>query len=181
MIALSLPLKRIIDWDLALCRYCNRQSLQSAWVRDSFRVISRLGDGVFWYSLMAALLLVYRAQAIPAVCQMLLTATVGVLFYKLIKHKTLRPRPCDVYPSIVCTGRALDQFSFPSGHTLHAVAFSTIALAHFPAWSWLLLPFTLLVALSRPILGLHYPSDVLAGGVLGATLAHSALAWMPAL
>ncbi len=176
MIALSLPLKRIVDLDLALCRYCNRQSLQSVWIRDGFRIISRLGDGVFWYGLMGLLLLIYRAQAIPAVCQMLLTATVGVLVYKLIKQKTLRPRPCDVYPSIVCTGRALDQFSFPSGHTLHAVSFSIIAWAHFPQLAWCLLPFVLLVALSRPILGLHYPSDVLAGGILGATLAHSSLA-----
>ena len=65
----------------------------------------------------------------------------------------------------------LDQFSFPSGHTLHAVAFSIVACAHYPALAIILLPFTLLVAASRMVLGLHYPSDVLAGALLGGLIA----------
>jgi undecaprenyl-diphosphatase len=51
------------------------------------------------------------------------------------------------------------------------VSFSLIAVFYFPALIWLVLPFTVLVALSRPILGLHYPSDVLAGAALGALIA----------
>jgi undecaprenyl-diphosphatase len=73
-------------------------------------------------------------------------------------------------------GKALDQFSFPSGHTMHAVSFSIVALAYFPALFWLVVPFATLVALSRPILGLHYPSDVIAGAALGAALAFGSLA-----
>jgi undecaprenyl-diphosphatase len=65
----------------------------------------------------------------------------------------------------------LDQFSFPSGHTLHSVAFTLVVYYHFPGSVWLLTPFTLLVAISRPLLGLHYPSDVLAGAAIGATIA----------
>jgi hypothetical protein len=49
------------------------------------------------------------------------------------------------------------------GHTLHAVAFTTVASAYSPQLSWLLIPFTVLIALSRMVLGLHYPSDVIAG------------------
>ncbi|HNW79764.1 MAG TPA: phosphatase PAP2 family protein, partial [Candidatus Competibacteraceae bacterium] len=65
----------------------------------------------------------------------------------------------------------LDEYSFPSGHTLHAVSFSIIAVYYYPVLAWLVLPFTVLVALSRLVLGLHYPSDVLAGILLGAALA----------
>jgi len=170
MSRLHFHLSRFNDWDLNLCQACNDLSRQRT-VRESFKLISRLGDGVFWYALMAGLLLAYQAAALTAVLHMLGVGLVSTLVYKLIKKKTLRPRPFNVYPSIVCNGHALDQFSFPSGHTLHAVSFSIVAIAYFPALSWLVLPFTLLVALSRPILGLHYPSDVLVGALLGGLLA----------
>jgi len=73
--------------------------------------------------------------------------------------------------AITSNARPLDQFSFPSGHTLHAVAFTTIAIAHYPQLAFLLIPFAFLVALSRMVLGLHYPSDVLAGAAIGAAIA----------
>ena len=167
---LNSPLQRINDYDVALCLFCNRQS-RHLFIRDLFCLVSRLGDGVFWYTLMAVLLLCYQHEALPAVLHMLSAALVGTVIYKLIKSRTLRPRPFNVYPAIVCTGKTLDQFSFPSGHTMHAVSFSLIAVFYFPALIWLVLPFTLLVALSRSILGLHYPSDVLAGAALGALIA----------
>jgi undecaprenyl-diphosphatase len=167
---LNSPLQRINDYDVALCLFCNRQS-RHLFIRDLFCLVSRLGDGVFWYTLMAVLLLCYQNEALPAVLHMLSAALVGTVIYKLIKSRTLRPRPFNVYPAIVCTGKTLDQFSFPSGHTMHAVSFSLIAVFYFPALIWLVLPFTLLVALSRSILGLHYPSDVLAGAALGALIA----------
>ena len=170
MLNLNLPLQQINKFDVALCIFCNRQS-RHLFVRRLFLVVSRLGDGVFWYTLMAALLLIYRFDALLAVLHMLTAALVGTVIYKLIKCKTLRPRPFNVYPAIICTGKTLDQFSFPSGHTMHAVSFSLIVIFYFPALIWLVLPFTVLVALSRPILGLHYPSDVLAGIGLGTTLA----------
>jgi undecaprenyl-diphosphatase len=170
MSRLSLPLQRINEYDVALCRFCNRQSRHLS-VRNLFRLASRLGDGVFWYTLMIVLLLRYQGAALPAVLHMLIVGLVCTVTYKLIKGKTLRPRPFNVHPSIVCAGRTLDQFSFPSGHALHAVAFSMVAIFYFPALIWLLLPFSILVALSRPVLGLHYPSDVLAGAAIGAALA----------
>lgn len=173
---LNASLQQVNDWDLDLCQTCNDLSRNLS-LRATFKLISRLGDGVFWYILMAVLLLRYQAEALPAVLHMLAVGLVCTVLYKLIKHKILRPRPFNVYPSIICNSQPLDQFSFPSGHTLHAVAFSIIAIYYFPALIWLVLPFTALVALSRPILGLHYPSDVLAGALIGAMLAMFSL-WM---
>jgi len=164
------PLQQISHWDMELCLLFNRQSRRLS-IRQLFRIASRLGDGVFWYVLMSVLLLRYQADALLPVIHMLAAGGTGTLIYKLIKSKTLRPRPFNVSPDIICAGNTLDQFSFPSGHTLHATVFSIVAVYYFPALVWLLLPFSLLVALSRPILGLHYPSDVLAGALIGATLA----------
>ncbi len=167
---LNFPLQQIKTWDMELCAFCNRRS-RNFTVRNLFRLFSRLGDGVFWYVLMIVLLLQYQGTAIPAVFHMIVVGLIGTACYKFIKGKTLRPRPFNVYPAIVCTGKTLDQFSFPSGHTMHAVGFSIVAIAYFPALIWLVLPFSVMVGLSRPILGLHYPSDVLAGAALGGVIA----------
>jgi undecaprenyl-diphosphatase len=49
-------------------------------------------------------------------------------------------------------------------------------MTYFPALAWILVPFTVLVAISRVVLGLHYPSDVLAGAAVGAGVAQAVLA-----
>lgn len=164
------PLHRMGEVDLALCLQFNRLSDFRFW-RGLFRIVSRLGNGVFWYALMAALPLIHGAAALPTVGRMLVAAALGLAVYRWLKTRTSRPRPCEVHAVISAAAPALDRFSFPSGHTLHAVAFTTVAAGSFPELGWLLWPFTALVALSRPILGLHYPSDVLAGAALGVTAA----------
>jgi undecaprenyl-diphosphatase len=55
------------------------------------------------------------------------------------------------------------------------VSFAWQATAHFPELGWVLLPLAGLIAGSRVVLGLHYPTDVLAGAALGAALAELGL------
>ena len=145
-------------------------------LRDLLRVASRLGDGVAWYTLAACLFALFGGEALPALRHMLVSGVLGVAIYKLLKMHTLRPRPFEVVTDVVCAGCPLDKFSFPSGHTLHAVSFSLILAHHFPALGPAVYGFALLVAVSRPVLGLHYPSDVLAGAAIGACLAQGAIA-----
>jgi undecaprenyl-diphosphatase len=157
-------------WDRRVCVRLNR-TLRFSAVLHVFRAISWLGDGIFWYSVMLALLLAYEREAAAAVLHMALVGMVCTLTYKAVKRSTLRPRPYEVLSMVARGAPPLDAFSFPSGHTLHAVAFTLIATAYFPWLAALLVPFMLLVAASRVILGLHYPSDVLAGALIGAAIA----------
>lgn len=166
---------QISQWDAALCVRINRAS-QRRWIGILFAAVSRLGNGVFWYALMLALLLWDRQDALIPVLHMIVTGLSCTVLYKWLKGKTLRPRPFALDSSIILSVPPLDQFSFPSGHTLHALGFSLVALAYYPGLGWLLIPFTVLVALSRMILGLHYPTDVLAGAALGALVAAVSLA-----
>lgn len=117
---------------------------------------------------MLALLLYEEEIAVVPVLHMAATGLACTLLYKWLKAKTLRPRPFEFYRDIILSVPPLDKYSFPSGHTLHAVAFTLVALNYYPSLAVLLLPFTLLVAASRMVLGLHYPTDVLAGAVIGA-------------
>jgi undecaprenyl-diphosphatase len=162
-------LQRIQIWDEIWCLRFNRASVHPS-VFQAFRLISRLGDGIFWYGLMVCLLIKYQTEALLPVFHMIVAGLVCTVLYKWLKRKTHRLRPFNRNLGINCGIAPLDQFSFPSGHTLHAVAFSVVALAYYPALAWLLLPFATLVAISRLVLGLHYPSDVLAGIMIGATI-----------
>jgi undecaprenyl-diphosphatase len=171
----ELPLRALAGWDEAWCLRFNHAA-GIPWVGAFFRAVSRLGDGVLWYLLMAGLVAIDGAAALPAVAQMATTGAVGVLLYKWLKARTLRPRPYQVRAAIRRGADPLDQFSFPSGHTLHAVSFSILMVAYAPVAAWLVVPFACAVAASRLVLGLHYPSDVLAGAALGATLATASLA-----
>jgi undecaprenyl-diphosphatase len=161
---------RLQQIDLDLCIGFNRISAYR-FISPFFSLISRLGDGVIWYCLMLILPLIYGKQGLLISIHMISVAIPALLIYKYLKRKTLRPRPCAVSSIVKQQTHTLDQFSFPSGHTLHAVSFTLIVGMYLPYSMYVLAPFAVLIAISRPVLGLHYPSDVLAGAAIGATLA----------
>lgn len=156
--------------ELPLCLALNRWGSRS-FVHGFFATISRLGDGIFWYALMAGLAILGGTRGAHAALHMAITGLAALALYKGLKRHIRRPRPCAAGRGVVALVAPLDQFSFPSGHTLHAVAFTAVACAWFPALAIPLAPFAALVALSRVVLGLHYPSDVLAAIAIGLALA----------
>lgn len=166
---LSTFLARIdaIEYDLCRCVSLGAARLNLGW---AFRLASRLGDGVAWYVLIVVLPLAYGRPAVRPATAMALTGVAAVLLYKWLKGACVRERPFVTHASIDCAAPPLDRYSFPSGHTLHAVAFTLQAVAHFGVLAWILVPLTFLIAVSRVALGLHYVSDVIAGALLGALL-----------
>lgn len=170
--------RRMDGYEVTLCKVCNR-ACHKRTIQRFFVLISRLGDGVFWYTLMCCLPIFYGWEAVYTSIHMGLVAAVGVAIYKFLKLKLVRPRPFAAMPDIMLGTAPLDVYSFPSGHTLHAVSFSIVAISYYPELMWFLMPFVILVAISRVVLGLHYPTDVLAGVIIGATLAESSFAVLP--
>lgn len=160
-----------------LCLAVNRWGARRLIARG-FGVISRLGDGVFWYVLILALALFGGERGLQAALHMALVGVVAATLYHVLKRWTRRPRPFRRHAGIIAHVPPLDEFSFPSGHTLHAVGFTIIALAYFPLLAPLLLPFAVLVAASRVVLGLHYPSDVIAAALIASVLAGLSLRWV---
>lgn len=155
--------------DPRLSRLANRWTARRG-IRPFFAIISRLGNGWFWYGLMGCLAVFARPSGVCAALHMACTGLLAWLLYRALKRRTRRPRPFRVHADVVAGAAALDEYSFPSGHTLQAVSFSMVAALWFPWLMLLLIPFTALVALSRVVLGLHYPTDVLAGLLIGAAL-----------
>lgn len=176
-----MPVAEVLNYldtlEVGVCRRVNRLSRKKL-VRIAFAAISKLGDGGFW-GLMALLLVGLQGfTALYTVFHIALTAGVGVLVYKLLKERMVRERPFVTHGEISCGAAPLDEYSFPSGHTLHAVSFTVMFGIVEPLLIPVMVPFAVLVALSRIVLGLHYPSDVLVGAAIGATLATASIALM---
>ena len=163
--------QRISVADSNLCLLVNRLSRRRA-VAPLFRLVSRLGDGVFWYAVMAVLPLLYGWQGLKVTLLMVMVGMINLLLYRKCKTAFARERPFVSLPPINLAAAPLDRYSFPSGHTLHAVGFSVTASAFFPELAVALYPFAALVALSRPLLGLHYPSDVIVAAAIGFSVSH---------
>jgi membrane-associated phospholipid phosphatase len=88
-----------------------------------------------------------------------------------LKNLIMRERPFQVYPDIEKLSEA-GSYSFPSGHTLEAFAIA-VALSMFFPRKRIVLPLIIwasIVAYSRVVLGVHYPTDVLAGIIIGSLI-----------
>lgn len=164
---------RLLAVDVELCRRATRAQDRPFGVR-CFRLVSTLGDGSFWVALALVLPLLFGGRALDTVARMAVVGVAATLVAKALKLMTARARPFLAHPGIPAGARPLDAGSFPSGHTLHAVAFTGVVVPELPATALVLVPFTLAVAASRVVLGLHYPSDVLAGAAVGGALAVAA-------
>lgn len=167
-------LNRYLHWEEVVMYRLNHVNAMRG-LRRLFAICSRLGDGVAWYVTAALVALLVGEPAWLPMSVMMISAGVGLGIYASIKHLTARPRPHMAHDGLVLSVAPLDKYSFPSGHTLHAVNFAIQIAVFAPGLAWLVIPFALMVALSRMVLGLHYLSDVLVGGVIGALLAVSSL------
>jgi len=170
MIPVSGPegLGLLVGWDIRLTRWMNR-SLSIRGVQPLFAFVSWLGNGKLWYALML-LLPVLAASGRLISFHLAVVGLVNLLLYKTAKLLSRRPRPCNAYEEIMRGAVPLDEFSLPSGHTMHAVAFTLIASTYLPILFVPLAIFTVLVAMSRVVLGLHYPTDVILGAGIGCLI-----------
>jgi undecaprenyl-diphosphatase len=165
-------------------RWAERERSCSQWLHRAsdnrsavglLTAVSRLSNGMIWYAAILVLPWVTSPEGTACALRMTLLGLVNLALYKVFKRHFARPRPFVECPGIRECTPSLDEYSFPSGHVLHAVGFSVILCAYFPGLSWILWPFGLLVALSRVVLGLHYPSDVVVGAAMGWLTATSIL------
>lgn len=137
--------------------------------------ISHSGNGYYYPAVPVVLLLFDPQKAGAFFLAGLLAFAIELPLYKLLKNRIRRNRPCEVLSGIHGRISPSDKFSFPSGHTAAACVMATLLGYFFPILAMPLFSWALLVGFSRIYLGVHYPTDVLAGLVIGLFSASSAL------
>lgn len=154
-------------WEYRLChRLAEAVTTPSALV--ALRVVSRFGD---WPMCALTGILLGLRFGPGALGLWALAALTGVAVQKVLKLSARRPRPCQVAGGLPQRTSIPDVGSFPSGHTLHAVMAAITVGSLLPGLFAAFVLLAFLMGLSRVALGVHYPSDVLAGAVLGALAA----------
>lgn len=136
------------------------------------RVITRAGNGWIYPVAAAFLFLTPIDHAARCLVAAIISLAIAFSIYPPLKRAVARPRPCDYDCSLSDSIAPLDRYSFPSGHAMTAAAFGTpIIVAAPPLAIPLVIAACALVSWSRVALGHHYPSDIVAGTLLGAIIA----------
>jgi len=124
----------------------------------------RIFYGVAWLALMVK---GGRRGRTIAILLIPVIAASDQLSSSVIKHLVSRMRPCFTLHDVSLLVPCGSGMSFPSSHAVNNFAAATLFSFYYRRWSWAFVTYASLVALSRPYVGVHYPSDAIGGAAIG--------------
>jgi undecaprenyl-diphosphatase len=156
------------SFDLAIFYFVNH-SLSTGFLNKFFSTITDVNNWYIAYIILAGIAFFKggtrgKILVIGLIFLIIVTDQTG---YRILKEIFERIRPCralsDVITPIGCAGG----YSFPSNHALNNFAAATFISRLYPAYRWVVFIVAILISVSRVYLGIHYPSDILGGAVIG--------------
>ncbi len=156
------------ELDLRLLARVFRQG-ERRLVRPLARALSRSGDGYLHLLVPALLWLLGTADVAIFASLLALSLAIERSLYWVLKNSLKRRRPQEAVPGFHSLITASDQFSFPSGHSSAAFLLATCLLLIYGGPVCVMYLWASGVALSRVVLGVHFPGDTLAGAFMGSS------------
>lgn len=159
-------LRRIHTFDNYILFTISRR-IKNRYLDKAMPMITSLGNlGIIWIIIAGVLMINEERRLIGEV--VLLTLIISTLVGEgIIKHIVRRARPCSHKDSINLLISKPLSYSFPSGHTLSSFAVAEVLSSYFEQFRIIFLTIAFLIALSRVYLYVHYPTDVIAGIIIG--------------
>ncbi|MCC8026876.1 MAG: phosphatase PAP2 family protein [Clostridium sp.] len=133
--------------------------------------ITRLADKGWLWLLLGVLLFALPKTRMVGGCMLLSMGIGAIIGNVMLKNIAARPRPCWIDPSVPLLIRNPEDFSFPSGHSLASFAGGVSIFLFDKKWGLPAVMLAMLIAFSRMYLFVHFPTDVLAGAVIGTLTA----------
>ncbi|WPC42597.1 phosphatase PAP2 family protein [Clostridium sp. JS66] len=148
-----------------------QEKMHTALMNKVMPVITSLGSGGLVWVFIAILLLMSNKYRKVGIIMALSLMLVTILGEGIIKHAVQRTRPCVDVPTMKMLVKVPKSSSFPSGHTAASFAAAGVVMINLKKYGLYALLLASLIAFSRLYLFVHYPSDVLAGVILGLACA----------
>ncbi len=162
----------LVEWDVALFYFIN-VDLQNPLFNWLMPFITERND---WFPVWGILIigLLWKGGKKGRTMVLLIIPVIFLsdqISAHVLKPLIERPRPCVALPDVHRLVGIKRSFSFPSAHAANFFAAATLLNYFYPKYRWVYYTAAFLVALSRVSIGVHYPLDIIAGGILGACCA----------
>lgn len=160
-----------MDWRLA--HWLNGFAVQHDRFEDSVARYEQWSQFLFVGLLAVIFLIVWRNRTAGARAAVAATAgtALALALGRLISELVQRPRPFVDHPALHVYGSRAADFSFPSDHATAAFAIATAIVLRSRGWGAVALLMAAVLSVGRVIIGVHYPTDVIAGAALGSAAA----------
>lgn len=113
-----------------------------------------------------------RIGKISAIGIIILIVLSDQLSSHLLKPLFERVRPCNALPDVNILINCTHSYSLPSSHAVNNFAAAIFFTRLFPKFKWTFIIVATLAALSRPYVGVHYPSDIIVGAMIGSLIGY---------
>ncbi|WP_158965573.1 phosphatase PAP2 family protein [Paraglaciecola sp. L3A3] len=129
--------------------------------------VSKTGDGQLYLVIGVLLWWLEPEHGALFLSAGLLAYTLEIPVYIFLKRALKRQRPCDSATNFNAHITPSDKFSLPSGHTAAAFLMASLVSSFYPNLALVAYLWASCIGISRVLLGVHYPGDILAGAALG--------------
>lgn len=164
-------IEAIINFDIQTLLYV-QENIRCAFLSHIFIPLTKSGDFGFIFILAGIIMLCFSRTRKTGIIFLSALTVDFIISNLLIKNLVMRVRPYEVIENLAILTAPPHGYSFPSAHT--SAAFACITTLYFTEKK--LFPYTLIFAvlmgLSRIYVGVHYPSDVFCGAVVGMITAY---------
>ncbi|HEY7750770.1 MAG TPA: phosphatase PAP2 family protein [Ignavibacteriaceae bacterium] len=159
--------------DLAIFYFFNH-TISTGFLDKFFSIITNVSNWYIAYILLAGIAVIKggRKGRIVVIGLIILIIICDQTGYRILKEFFQRLRPCDILTDVILPVGCTGTYSFPSNHALNNFATAVFVTRFYPNLKLVFFITASLVSISRVYLGLHYPSDILGGAIIGATFGY---------
>ncbi|HQI41917.1 MAG: phosphatase PAP2 family protein [Ignavibacteriales bacterium UTCHB2] len=159
--------------DIAIFYFINH-TLSAGFLDKFFSIITNVNNWYITYVILLSLCFIKGGTKgkLAVIGVILLIVVTDQLGYRVLKDLIARPRPFSVLSDVILPIGSTGTYSFPSNHALNNFAAAVFFYRLYPNLKWALFITAFLVSISRVYLGLHYPSDILGGALIGSVFGY---------